>query len=42
MDARGLRKGYESPGLPAAGEGAVGRVLMLVEVAFMDKLSKVA
>lgn len=42
MDARGLRKGYESPGLSAAGEGAVGRVLMLVEVAFMDKLSKVA
>lgn len=42
MDARGLRKGYESPGLPATGEGAVGRVLMLVEVAFMDKLSKVA
>lgn len=42
MDARGLRKGYESPGLPAAGEGAIGRVLMLVEVAFMDKLGKVA
>lgn len=42
MGARSLLKSYESPGLAAAGEGAVGRVLMLVEVAFMDKLSKVA
>ncbi len=42
MDVRSLRKGYESPGLPAAGEGAVGRAPTLVGVAFMDKLGKVA
>lgn len=42
MDARSLRKGYESPGLPAAGEGSVERVSMVVEVAFLDKLGKVA
>lgn len=34
---RSLRKGYGSLGLPAAGEGAVERVLTLVEVAFMNK-----
>lgn len=42
MDVRSLWKGYESPGLPAAGEGAVGRAPTLVGVAFMDKLGKVA
>lgn len=42
MDARGLRKVYESPGLTAAGEGAVERVLTLAEAAFMDKPGKVA
>lgn len=41
-DARSLWKGYKSPGLPAAGEEAIERVLTLVEVAFMDKLGKVA
>lgn len=42
MDARGLRKGYETPGLPATGEGAIEHVLTPVEVAFIDKLGKVA
>lgn len=41
IDARSLRKGYELPGLPAAGEGGVERVPMIVEVAFLDKLGKV-
>ena len=42
MGARSLLKSYESPGLAAAGEGAVERVLTLVEVAFIDMLGKVA
>lgn len=41
-DARSMWKGYKSPGLPAAGEEAIERVLTLVEVAFMDMLGKVA
>lgn len=42
MDARSLLKGNESPGLAAAGEGAVGRVLTLAEAAFMNKHGRAA